>query len=62
MIGCDEEVIDKPVPPGVIKNILYSRCTSYDVTIFVSTSRDVAALCHDVIAKFLVVSVITTSY
>ena len=32
MFGREEEVIDKPLPPRHIKEILYSKCLHYDVT------------------------------
>ena len=32
VFGYDEEVIDNPLPPRDIKNILYNRCSGYDVT------------------------------
>jgi len=30
--GGEEEIIDKPVSPGDIKNILYTQCFPYDVS------------------------------
>jgi phosphorylase kinase alpha/beta subunit len=31
VFGHEEEVIDKPISPGEVKNILYSRCSQYDM-------------------------------
>ncbi|VDI71727.1 phosphorylase kinase alpha/beta subunit [Mytilus galloprovincialis] len=31
VFGHEEEVIDKPISPGEVKNILYSRCAQYDL-------------------------------
>ena len=31
MFGKEEEVLDKPVSPNEIKNVLYSRCMPYDL-------------------------------
>ena len=31
MFGHEEEVLDKPISPNDLKNVLYSKCMPYDI-------------------------------